>query len=152
MSLEVFMQVRCLQKSKWRWNKVKQGRKNQDSAIFAQHFLLCEIFAQHIPCANLLLCQFSKMYALCPFPKISVRISQECEPCANLFLWQNFKIMLSILENHRNAKFSHNTRTTLAQHPPCANFLASSSLPPQSQASEPHFFAPLCLRPEEAMS
>ena len=40
-------------------NKAKQGRKNQDSAIFAQH----------IPYANLLLCQFSKMHALCPLPK-----------------------------------------------------------------------------------
>ena len=35
-----------------------------------------------------------------------------CQPCANSFLWQNFKTMLSVLENHRNDKFSHNTRTT----------------------------------------
>ena len=69
MSFEVFMQVWCLQKSKLWWKQGKTGEKNQDSAIFAQHFLLCEIFAQHIPCANLLLCQFSKMHALCPFPK-----------------------------------------------------------------------------------
>ena len=59
MSFEVFMQVWCLQKSKLWWKQGKIREKNQDSAIFAQH----------IPCANLLLCQFSKMHALCPFPK-----------------------------------------------------------------------------------
>ncbi|KAL6348193.1 hypothetical protein AAG906_003059 [Vitis piasezkii] len=31
------------------------------------------------------------------------------------------------------------------------NTISSSSLPSQSQAFEPHFFAPLCLRPNEAM-
>ena len=59
MSFEVFMQVWCLQKSKLWWKQGKTGKKNQDSAIFAQH----------IPCVNLLLCQFSKMHALGPFPK-----------------------------------------------------------------------------------
>ena len=32
-----------------------------------------------------------------------------------------------------------------------ANFWDFHPYPPQSQASEPHFFAPLCLRPEEAL-
>ena len=39
-------------------------------------------------------------------------------------------------------------RTTL---PLCANFWDFHPYPPQSQASEPHFFAPLWLRPEEAL-
>ncbi|RVW70102.1 hypothetical protein CK203_062286 [Vitis vinifera] len=44
-----------------------------------------------------------------------------------------------------------NFRTTLAQHPLVRIFELLHPYPPQSQASEPHFFAPLCLRPEEAM-
>ena len=52
------------------------------------------------------------------------------------------------MRNSHHPIFWCEIRTTL---PPCANFWDFHPYPPQSQASEPHFFAPLCLRPEEAL-
>ena len=67
-------------------NKAKQGRKNQDLAIFAQHFLLCEIFARHNPCAKMLLCQFPKSMLsvpsqnpLCEFHRNANLVRTLCE-------------------------------------------------------------------------
>ena len=98
------------------WKQGKTGEKRQDSAKFAHPLVVCENFAHHLPYANLLLHHFSKIAC----SRSLVRISQECEPCANpmpiRFFAPIFKTMLSVLENHRYAKILHTIF-------PCAKFI-----------------------------
>ena len=136
MSFEVFMQVWCLQKSKLWWKQGKTGEKNQDSAIFAQH----------IPCANSLLCQFSKIHALSPFPKSQCEFHKNanlvrirfCDKISNHALYLGELQECEIFAQH-----SHNTCTTYCvvrnshNTPLVRNFELLHPYPPQSQAFEP---------------
>ena len=64
----------------------------------------------------MLLWQFKKKKnALGPFPKSLMRISQECEPCANSFLGQIFKTMLSVwvLTGMRNFRITQGVMRNL---------------------------------------
>ncbi|KAL6313635.1 hypothetical protein AAG906_008140 [Vitis piasezkii] len=87
-------------------NKPKTGEKNQDSAIFAQHFLLCEIFARHIPCANLLLYQFSKMHALGPFPKSQCEFHRNAN-LVRIRFWDKFSKPCSLSWYSTGMRNSH---------------------------------------------
>ena len=139
MSFEVFMQVWCLQKSKLWWKQGKTGEKNQDSAIFvqhfllcenfAQHFLLCENFAQHIPCVNLLLCQFQKCMLSVPSQNLSANFTRMRTLCEFVFVtkFQNHALCHGEpQECEIFAQHSHNILccAKLAQHPPLCEFLS----------------------------
>ena len=84
MSFEVFMQVWCLQKSKLWWKQGKTGEKSQDSAKFALPIPLVRNFRTTHPLCEFAFVPIFKNACSQSLPKISVRISQECEPCANL--------------------------------------------------------------------
>ena len=93
MSFEVFMQVWCLQKSQLWWKQGKTGEKKPRLSHFRTTLLVVRNFRTTQPLCENAFVPISKKHALGPFSKSLVRISQECEPCANLVrirFWDKF--------------------------------------------------------------
>ena len=94
MSFEVFMQVWCLQKSQLWWKQGKTGEKKPRLSHFRTTLLVVRNFRTTQPLCENAFVPISKKHALGPFSKSLVRISQECEPCANLVrirFWDKFQ-------------------------------------------------------------
>ena len=88
----------------------KTGEKSQDTAKFAPPNSLVRISHHPTPLCEITFVSIFQKHVLGPYPKSQCENAQECEPCAKLPLWPfSKKSMLSVLENHRNAKISHFT-------------------------------------------